>query len=106
MIPLVENETLAKPREALPHSTLAELYVRSGKKEKAIAQIETALALAPEDPGVLESVGAAYARMGDRARAGQSVKNAMQKGESVETIKNDPALRDLLNDPSFRISGK
>jgi eukaryotic-like serine/threonine-protein kinase len=105
-LPLLERTVQAKPRESLAHSTLGEWYARTGERQKSFGEIRTALALSPDDPAVLESAGAAYARLGEQARAAESVKKAVAKGQPVEKVKGDPALRKLLNDPSFRLDGK
>jgi serine/threonine-protein kinase len=105
-IPILEATVRAKPREALAQSTLAEWYSRTGQHEKALSHIRTALALSPDDPAVLESIGAAYASLGDLNQAATYVRKAIQKGQPIEKIKNDPALRGVLESPSFRNNGK
>ena len=58
------------------------------------------------DPDVLALVGEAYEDMGDRVDALQYIEKSLQKGYSLEDLKNAPDLQGLLSDPRFRPSGK
>jgi serine/threonine protein kinase/tetratricopeptide (TPR) repeat protein len=101
-----EQTIRAKPSDALAHSVLACLYAQKGERERSLSHIDTALALAPANPNVLDNVGSAFERLGDRAKAKQYVKKALDAGYPLENLKNEADLQSLLKDPSFRVSGK
>jgi hypothetical protein len=54
----------------------------------------------------LDSVGSAFEKLGDRTKAKQYIKKALDAGYPFESLKNEADLQALLNDPSFRVSGK
>ena len=56
---LAEKVVALKPQDAMAQSTLATLYAQDKESEKALSKIRTSLALAPDDPSVLSSVGEA-----------------------------------------------
>jgi eukaryotic-like serine/threonine-protein kinase len=103
---LLEQTVKIQPQDALAQSHLALLYAHQKLPEKAVTRIQTALALAPEDPTVLENVGGAYEVMGDRRHALEYIGKALQKGYALEQVRNDPEFQGLLADPNFRPTGK
>ncbi len=105
-IALLEKAAQDTPRDASVQSTLGLLYARKKMREKAISRIQSALALLPEDPGVLENAGQAYEVLGERAQALQYIEKSLQKGYALAALKNTPDLQGLLSDPSFRPNGK
>jgi eukaryotic-like serine/threonine-protein kinase len=105
-IALLEQVVRDTPRDAIAQSNLGLLYAKKKLPEKAISRIQSALALAPDDPNVLENVGQAYEDLGDRTQALQYIEKSLQKGYSLGDLKNTPDLQSLLSDSSFRPSGK
>jgi serine/threonine protein kinase/tetratricopeptide (TPR) repeat protein/TolB-like protein len=105
-IALLEQVVRDAPRDAVAQSNLGLLYAKKKVREKAISRIQSALALAPDDPNVLENVGQAYEDLGDRTLALQYIEKSLQKGYSSGDLKNVPDLQGLLSDPGFRPSGK
>jgi eukaryotic-like serine/threonine-protein kinase len=105
-ITLLEPAALDNPRDALVQANLGMLYGKKKMREKAISRIQSALALAPDDPSVLATVGEAYEDLGDRVQALQYIEKSLQKGYDLADLKNTPDLQGLLSDPSFRPSGK
>jgi serine/threonine-protein kinase len=103
---LAEQVVAAKPQDALAHSFLAMLYAMDKLTEKAQARIQTALALAPDDPNVLSNVGEAYELMGNRRQALEYIHKSLQKGYPLDQITNDPSLQALVADPKFRSGSK
>jgi serine/threonine-protein kinase len=103
---LAEQVVLAKPQDAMAHSMLAMLYAMDKLPEKSKARIQTALALAPEDPNVLSDVGEAYELMGNRRQALKYIQESLQKGYPLDQITSDPTLQALVADPKFRSSSK
>jgi eukaryotic-like serine/threonine-protein kinase len=75
-------------------------------RDKALARVQTALALAPEDPDVLDNVGEAYEALGDRAHALEYIEKSLQKGYSLDSLRSSPGLKNLLVDPNFRPPAK
>ena len=104
--PLLEQAAEKSPRDAGSHARLGLLYAHKKLREKALSQIRTALALAPEDPDVLQNVGETYEILGDRKQAIEYIEKSLQKGYSLEAVKYDPYLKNLLSDPNFRPSSK
>jgi tetratricopeptide (TPR) repeat protein len=101
-----ERAVRDKPQDALAHATLASLYANKGIVDKTLTQIQSALALSPSDPFVLEPIAVAYDGLGQREKAKLYVGKALDAGYPLDKIKNDPELQDLLKDPSFRPHGK
>jgi serine/threonine-protein kinase len=103
---LAEQVVAAKPQDAMAHSILAMLYAMDKLDEKSRTRIQTALALAPDDPNVLSNVGEAYELMGNRRQALEYIHKSLQKGYPLDQITNDPSLQALVADPKFRIGAK
>jgi serine/threonine protein kinase/tetratricopeptide (TPR) repeat protein len=104
--PLLEQAAQANPRDAVVQARLALLYAQKKMRDKALERVQTALALAPDDPDVLENTGETYESLGDRKNALQYIEKSLQKGYSLESLKTDPSLKSLLSDPNFRPSPK
>ena len=104
--PLLEQALQQSPRDAASHARLGLLYAQKKMREKALSQIQTSLALAPEDSDVLENLGEAYELLGDRSQALLYIEKSLQKGYSLDMLKGDPLLKNLLSDPNFRASSK
>jgi eukaryotic-like serine/threonine-protein kinase len=105
-IPLLEQAALDVPRDAGVQASLAVLYAKKKFREKAISRIQSSLALSPDDPNVLATVGLAYEDLGDRAQALQFIEKSLQKGYDLAALKTTPDLQGLLADPSFRPGGR
>jgi eukaryotic-like serine/threonine-protein kinase len=103
---LLEQTVRDTPRDAVAQSYLAVVYAKKKLREKAISRIQSALALSPDDPDILEYAGEAYEDLGDRALALQYIEKSLQKGYSLGDMKVNPDLQSLLSDPSFRPNGK
>ncbi len=105
-LPLVEQAAHSNPRDSLTQSRLGLLYAQKKLRDKALIRVQTALALTPGDPDVLENVGETYEALDDRSHAIQYIERALQKGYSMDALKNTPALQSLLSDPNFRPNAK
>jgi eukaryotic-like serine/threonine-protein kinase len=105
-LPLLEASADSNPRDANVQCRLALLYAKKKLRDKALSRAQSALALSPDDPDVLETVGEAYEKLGDRAHAIQYITKGLQKGYSLATLKNEPGLEGLLSDPNFRPNAK
>jgi serine/threonine-protein kinase len=89
------------PRDPAPQAALALFYLKKENPDKARNCLETALALAPDDPEILEAASGMYELLGDRARAIQYADKALQKGYPLEKMKNDPDLQGMIADSRF-----
>ncbi len=105
-IELLETVVRDTPRDAIAQSNLALLYAKKKLRDKAVPRIQSALALSPDDPAVLENVGQAYEDLGDRTQALLYIEKSLQKGYALADLKNTPDLQGLLSDPNFRSGGK
>jgi len=103
---LLEEAVQSSPRDAATQYRLGLVYARKKLKDKALGRAQSALALSPDDPYVLASVGEIHERLGDRAKALQYIEKALQKGYSLQALKSDPTFQGLLSDPNFRPSPK
>ncbi len=103
---LLEPAALDTPRDATVQSSLGLLYAKKKLREKAVSRIQSSLALSPDDPNVLATVGEAYENLGDRAQALQYIEKSLQKGYDLADLKSTPDLQGLLSDPGFRPSAK
>jgi len=105
-VELLEVQVKESPKDNLSHAVLGSLYAREKQKEKAVSQIQTALALSPSDPGTLAYVGVAYENLADRKLALQYIDQALSAGFPADKIRNTPELQELVKDPNFRPHGK
>jgi serine/threonine protein kinase/tetratricopeptide (TPR) repeat protein len=98
---LAEDAAKAEPRDAEVQSALAILYARRKMRDKSLVRVQAALALNPDDPRILVDVGQAYEELGDRPTAIKYVQDARQKGFSLDDLRSDWDLQNLLSDPAF-----
>ncbi|ABF39609.1 serine/threonine protein kinase with TPR repeats [Candidatus Koribacter versatilis Ellin345] len=103
---LLSKEAQAKPRDASAQVILADLSARKKLTDKAMGHLQTALALAPDDPDILADAASAYELMGNRAKALAAAHKALDKGFSLDKLKNDHVLQGLVTDPSFQGTAK
>jgi len=89
------------PQDATADSLYADLSAKYGPRDQAIPHIETALALSPNDPDVLEATAAAYKSLGDRKMAVRYMNEAFAKGFPWQQALDDPEAQSLLNDPGI-----
>jgi len=82
------------------------LYAQKKLRDKSLARVQTALALAPDDSVVLQNVGEAYEDLGDRQHALHYIELALQKGYGLAGLKSNRSLQSLLSDPKFKPNGK
>jgi serine/threonine-protein kinase len=103
---LVEREVKLKPQDGLVQAVLASIDAKKEVRDKARSRLQTALALAPDDPDVLEYAAATYEKLGDRSQAIEFAHKALKKGYSLARLQNDPDMQSLLSDPNFHPNGK
>jgi len=99
---LLEVNSRLHSQDAALISEMAALYAQSHSREKAIASIEKALALAPNDTKVLSNAAETWESLGNRTEAIRYAQESLSKGYALDDLKRTFALRVLLTDPSFR----
>ena len=91
-----------RPYDAEVHANLGAMYSQLHLRDKAKTQLDAALALSPDDAGILGKAGEAYENLGERSLALEYFRKALQKGWTLEELKMNPDLRSLLSDPNAR----
>ena len=104
MLTLLEQEVKMKPQDAEAQAELAVLNAHYGLTSEAESRIQTALALAPDDPSVLADVAKADELLGKRSQAISEMQKAVQKGFALDQLRGDPELTALISDPKFTSS--
>jgi len=92
----------AGPDDAELQVELGLLHSRWKRREKAVPLIQAALARAPDNADVLAAAGEAYDNLGDRDRALELVRQALEHGWTLAQLENDPGQQKLLQDSRFR----
>ena len=103
---LLEAYAAVNPQEAAVQSALSTFYAEDRLREKALAHVDSALALAPKDSSVLADIAETYEDLGDRKHALQYAQQSLKNGSTMDDLHRRLALQGLLADPSFRSSGK
>jgi eukaryotic-like serine/threonine-protein kinase len=102
---LLEDYLNKHPQDATAQSWMAILRSEEQQREKATQLAESALAVAPKDPLVLENVAETYENLGDRARAVRYTEESMKNGASLADLQSRPGLKNILADPTFHKGG-
>ncbi len=106
MLPMVESRVASDPRDAMAQAVLANLYAEKGMKTQALTRIRSAEELSPDDPEVLQEVGDAAEKLGDRKAALGYINRALQKGATIDSLASDPDLQELVKDPGVKLPAK
>jgi eukaryotic-like serine/threonine-protein kinase len=101
IVPLLEQTVQLQPQDAVAQSILAVMQAKNKDRQQAVDHIQTALALGPENPMVLQNAADVYEMEGDRKRALGYLEQALQKGLDLNHAKNDPGSQALFLDPTF-----
>jgi serine/threonine protein kinase/Flp pilus assembly protein TadD len=81
----------------------AQTLVRLGDQPRALEYAERALAMDPEDGGILYNVACLFAMLGKTERCLQTLEDAVQHGcGHKEWIEHDPDLNSLRGEPRFQ----
>jgi serine/threonine protein kinase/tetratricopeptide (TPR) repeat protein len=99
---LLERYVFVNSQDGPAQSTLGTLYAHDKLREQALTHSKAALALAPKNPTVLADIAQTYDDLGDRKRAIQYAKESLKNGYTLTDLQRQPALQQLLADPSFR----
>jgi eukaryotic-like serine/threonine-protein kinase len=103
---LLEQYAALNSQEAAVQSMLSTFYADDKLRDKALARVDSALALAPKDASVLADIAETYDELGDRRQAIRYANESLNNGYTLSDLQRRPALQGLLADPSFRLGGK
>ena len=103
---LLEPYAVAHPQDATAQSLLAKTYAAGGERDKALQHVAASLELAPKDSDVLADAAETFETLHDRDRALTYAKASLAAGTTPEGLAGRRALQSLLQDKSFRSSGK
>jgi eukaryotic-like serine/threonine-protein kinase len=92
------------PKDTTVLAFLADYNAMSGHRQKAIEQIEQAMALAPDDGEVRFRSAIVYNQLGDTEKCLASLQRAAATGYSAQAIRDTPDFDHLHGDPRFRAS--
>jgi tetratricopeptide (TPR) repeat protein len=101
IVPLLERTVQLHPQDGVAQSILAVMHAKDKERQQALDHIQTALALGPRDPMVLQNAADVYEMQGNRTQAVQYLELALQNGLDLNHAKNDPGSQALFLDPSF-----
>jgi tetratricopeptide (TPR) repeat protein len=103
---ILEASSPLHPQDAQLISEMATLYADNREREKAISGMQKALALAPADANVLLNAAIIQETLGNRSEAVRYAQESIAKGNTIDDIKRNFALRGILTDPKFHIAAK
>ncbi len=101
LMELAQTAAAANPRDPQTQAVLAWLFAAQHDLSQALTHVQSSLALAGDDPGILENAAAVYELLGQRQQAMQFVAKAVSKGYPKADLALDPDLRALLTDPQL-----
>ena len=81
---------------------LAEMYAYTGDKARYPVAMQKALALDPDNPGVLLKCADVYELLGEHRLAVEPANKAVAKGLRLSDFDSDPVARRFREDPAFR----
>lgn len=100
-IRLTEKNLSVNPRDAEERSSLAVYAARLAETPKALAEIQEACRLAPENVNVLFRSSLVYEQLGDRSRALEALGEALERRYSLAEVEREPDLADLRRHPGY-----
>jgi tetratricopeptide (TPR) repeat protein len=103
-----EQRLSVNPKDARVRASLAGYLAVLGRKREALAQIEQARRLAPDNQNVLFRSALVYESAGQRDQALRALDAAIANGYSPAEIEGARDLAELRNDPRYRklVKGK
>jgi len=97
-----EKKLEVNPKDTIVLAFLADYNAMSRHRNKAVGEIEQALALAPADGEVRLRAAIVYNQFGDTDRCLASLEKAVAVGYSAQVIRDTPDFDHLHNNPRFR----
>lgn len=92
----LEKRVRDQSQDSVAQGILATLYAKEGADQKALLRIQSALALAPNDPATLQAVADAYEAMGQTQQAMNYLREALKNGLSRGSLATDFDIQPLL----------
>ena len=100
-IALAYKELQVNPRDASAMQHLAQYYSRKGDVPQALEFIRGAKSIDPANASLLYTQAVVFSLMDRQDEALKTLNEALQKGFSLEEVKNDPELNKLRTNPQF-----
>ncbi|HEY3823930.1 MAG TPA: tetratricopeptide repeat protein [Bryobacteraceae bacterium] len=100
-ISLAEELRESNPKDATLLSRIGSYYATLGMKEKSVPLLRQAAALDPDDPQVLYRAAEGYELLHNRSEALRWIRLALEHKYSLEALKRNPEMKELLADPRF-----
>ena len=98
----LEKQLDTVPEDVRARMLLAGYYAAVGRREEAVRQLQTAVALRPRDSNVLYNAACTYALLQQPVEALEMLKAAKEAGwANLDWAKRDPDLISLRTDPEF-----
>jgi len=104
--PLILNWLKLHPQDATAAALYADISAKYGPRDQAESHIQTALALSPDDPSILETAATTYENLGDRTKAIQYMNQAFAKGLTWQQALDDPEAQALMKAPGLHAPRK
>ncbi|GAB4367401.1 MAG: hypothetical protein Kow0042_08000 [Calditrichia bacterium] len=101
-IRLAEDQLTINPRNPELLTNLAGYYERLSENEKALNFLRQAADQNPSEVLILYDMGHIYEQLGERDQALKWIEEALKKGYSLEDLRNDPGLWNLIKDARFQ----
>jgi len=101
-IALAAQALAVNPRDSSAWSSSGLYHAKLGQKAGASADMNKALALAPDDKSILFNAALTSELAGERAKALQFLRKAVLGGYSPNEIATEPELGQLRQDPSYQ----
>jgi serine/threonine-protein kinase len=98
---LAEERRQLNPNDADVLADLAGYHSMTGARAEALDLFERALAMAPQNVGIMYRAGHGYEVLGMRDEALLWLGKALENGHSLAEIEGDPWLTELRSDPRF-----
>ena len=99
----LEQQLETVPEDVRARMLIAGIYAYIGMREEAVRQLQTAVALRPNDSNVLYNAACTYALLQRKPEALEMLAGAIKAGWSnMEWILNDPDLSSLHDEPEFK----
>lgn len=101
-IELAETARKESPREEQLHCDLATHYAKTNQPRLAVERLETAIALAPDVATVQASAAEVYELLGQRKKAVELARKAIELGFPWQRLQRSPELARLVADVGTR----
>jgi tetratricopeptide (TPR) repeat protein len=101
-IQLAEKKLVTNPRDAYLRSNLAVYYAKSGQNKNALAEISKARKIEPNDVQILFDCILVFEIVNQRDKAIHALQEYIERGGSMETVRDYPDLSGLRADSRYQ----